>query len=84
MRGTERGDERRRLLAAVGGEDPEDEDETDLEQLSEESVEPAPDGGAVASEAPLVHCQECDRAYREPPVTCDRCGATTFAPRSAR
>lgn len=76
---SDRGAERRRLLQAVRG-DVEDSEST---PETEEPGAPAPDGGALAMAPPLVHCTECGRSYREPPITCDGCGATAFEERTA-
>ncbi|WP_460918684.1 hypothetical protein [Salinarchaeum chitinilyticum] len=84
MTATDRGTERRRLLAAVrsDGEEAATED-GDSNTPRGDHPEPAPDGGAITLDGPLFHCSRCDRAYLEEPASCDSCGEPTFDRRTA-
>lgn len=85
MTGTDRGTERRRILAAVRTEDESDasSDDADPETSRSGRREPAPDGGTLTIDGPLFHCTNCDRTYLEEPVSCDSCGKATFDRRTA-
>lgn len=79
---TDRGAERRRLLAAVREND-DSGASAEPEAGSVDAPEPAPDGGIVVCDAPLYHCSACDRTYLQRPTNCRGCGADSFDRRTA-
>lgn len=72
MSRTGRGDERRRLLRAVR------DGEVVLGGESDPEPSTGHDAGGLAMAPPRIQCEDCGRAYREAPVTCDGCGSTVF------
>ncbi|AGN02797.1 hypothetical protein L593_14290 [Salinarchaeum sp. Harcht-Bsk1] len=79
--GTDRGAERRRLLAAVR-DDAESDAESDERSSAQTGPSPTTDGGVVTLSAPLYHCTACDRTYLEEPITCLGCGERSFERRT--
>src|SRR6056297_3325788 len=74
--GTDRGTERRRLLAAVRDDSDTARDYDVDDAALQREPSPTPDGGTVTIAGPLFHCVACDRTYLEPPASCDGCGST--------